>query len=599
MSIPRREHPFPQMVRENWVNLNGEWEFEIDNGVSGKDRKFYERESLDSKIIVPFCPESELSGVGNKDFMYCVWYGKEIEIPETFKGKRIILHFGAVDYYSTVYINGKEAGTHRGGYTSFAIDITDYITDGKNVIMLCAEDNQAKFNQPGGKQSHKHYSYGCFYTRTTGIWQTVWLEAVGDTYIKNFYTYADIKNSSVMFKIQLGGGKYSGKTIVADVTYDGKPVGSAETVAYGENVYISVALSELHLWGAGEGNLYDVTFSVKDGDKELDSVDCYFGMRTTAFTEKGFELNGKILFGRWVLDQGFYPDGIYTAPTEEALKNDIITSMELGFNGARLHEKVFEPRFLYWADKLGYLVWGEYANWGCDITGYESIECILPEWLESVDRDFSHPSIIGWCPLNETWDTTDFCFDKRLVAPNRRQDDRVVANIYYATKNLDSTRPVIDTSGNFHAVSFEVYDVHDYEQDYKKLEEYYSKLDEGIMMDSCERNVKLKGRQIYKGEPVFLSEYGGIKWDVEAIADGRETSWGYGNAPKTKEEFLERYKNLTETIMKNPKMCALCYTQLYDVEQERNGLMTYDRKFKFEPKFFYDVNTQKAAIEEE
>ena len=373
MSIPRSEHPFPQMVREDWINLNGEWEFEIDNGVSGKDRKFYERESLDSKIIVPFCPESELSGVGNKDFMYCVWYRKEFELPENFKGKRVILHFGAVDYLATVYINGKEVGEHKGGYTSFAFDITDYITEGKNVIMLCAEDNQKKYNQPAGKQSFKYQSNGCYYTRTTGIWQTVWLEAVGDTYVKNFYTYADIKNSTVLFRVKLGGGNYVGKTVCADVTYGGKNVGKAVTVAYGENAYFSVALSELHLWGAGVGNLYDVTFSVKDGEMEVDSVNCYFGMRTTAFTEKGFELNGKVLFGRWVLDQGFYPDGIYTAPTDEALKRDILTSMELGFNGARLHEKVFEPRFLYWADKLGYLVWGEYANWLCNITKLENI----------------------------------------------------------------------------------------------------------------------------------------------------------------------------------------------------------------------------------
>ena len=589
MSIPRCEHPFPQMVRESWINLNGEWEFEIDNGVTGKDREFYNRDSLESKIIVPFCPESELSGIGNKDFMYCVWYRKEFELPESFAGKRVILHFGAVDYLSTVYINGKEAGSHKGGYTSFSVDITDYITEGKNVIHLCAEDNAAKYNQPAGKQSSKYYSYGCYYTRTTGIWQTVWLEAVGSTYVKNFYTYADIKNSSVMFRVKLGGGSYTGKTVSAYVTYDGKCVGKAETVAYGENVYFSIPLSELHLWGAGEGNLYDVTFSVvNERDKTLDCVNCYFGMRTTAFTEKGYELNGKILFGRWVLDQGFYPDGIYTAPSDEALKNDIITSMQLGFNGARLHEKVFEPRFLYWADKLGYLVWGEYANWGCNITRLESIDCILPEWLESVDRDFSHPSVIGWCPLNETWDANGI-----------RQDNRIVADMYYATKNFDSTRPVIDTSGNFHAVSFEIFDVHDYEQDYKKLESYYAKLDEGIINDQCERHPARAGRQPYHGEPVFLSEYGGIKWDVERIEAGRTTSWGYGNAPTSEEEYLQRYKDLTETVMKNPKICALCYTQLYDVEQERNGLMTYDRKFKFDPKIFYEINTQKASIEEE
>ncbi|MBQ7900519.1 MAG: beta-galactosidase [Clostridia bacterium] len=583
MNIPRAEHPFPQMIRSNWLNLNGQWEFEIDNGVSGKHREFFKRDILSDKITVPFCPESDLSGIGNKDFMYCVWYRREFELPESFAGNRVILHFGAVDYIATVYINGVEAGSHKGGYTSFAVDITDYIKDGTNVIHVCAEDDAQKYNQPRGKQSDNYHSYRCLYTRTTGIWQTVWLEAVGNTYIKNFYTYADIQNSSVMFRIKLGGGNYTGKTITADVSFDGKPVGKASTVAYGENAYLTVALSELHLWDAGCGNLYDVTFGVCDGEKALDSVNCYFGMRTTAFTEKGFELNGRVVFGRWVLDQGFYPDGIYTAPTDEALKNDIIYSMELGFNGARLHEKVFEPRFLYWADKLGYMVWEEYANWGCNITRAESVNNILPEWLEAVDRDFSHPSIIGWCPLNETWDTDEI-----------RQDNSVVANVYHATKNADSTRPVIDTSGNFHAVKFEIFDVHDYEQNPEKLQEYYSKLKDGIIIDQTERNPKNAGRQPYSGEPVFLSEYGGIRWDV-----GDSTGWGYGQAPATEEEFLDRYKKLTEVAMQNDKICAVCYTQLYDVEQERNGLMTYDRKYKFNPKYFFNINTQKAAVEEE
>ena len=577
MNIPRAEHPFPQMFREEWINLNGEWEFEIDNSYSGKEKEFFKRNRLDSKINVPFCPESELSSICNKDFMNCVWYRKEFTLPESFEGKRVILHFGAVDYFSTVYINGQSIGEHKGGYSSFAFDISKYIKEGTNTICLCAEDDVRDNKQPTGKQSTKYASAGCLYTRTTGIWQTVWLEAVGNTYIDNFYSYANTDSSEVMFRITINGD-IKNKKIKAEVSYNGKKVGGAISAVSGEDVYMTVKLSELHLWDIGCGNLYDVEFSVLEDNRAVDFVTAYFGMRNVRFSEKGFEINGRTVFGRWVLDQGFYPEGIYTAPSDEALKNDIIYSLKLGFNGARLHEKVFEPRYLYWADKLGYLVWGEYPNWGLDVSKAENVMNILPEWIEVMERDFSHPSIIGWCPLNE-------------IQVERDRD--LVKMVYDITRKLDPTRPAIDVSGFFHVIECGVYDVHDYDQDAENMKKCYSQLENGILDEALFRwRPETKGEQVYRGEPIFLSEYGGIKWDLS-----NDDSWGYGNAPKTEEEFLKRYKDLTETIMSNKRICAMCYTQLYDVEQERNGLMTYDRKFKFDPEYFRGINTTKAAAE--
>ena len=257
--------------------------------------------------------------------------------------------------------------------------------------------------------------------------------------------------------------------------------------------------------------------------------------------------------------------------------------MKLGFNGARLHEKMFEPRFLYWADKLGYLVWGEHANWGLDVTEPEQIMHFLPEWIEGVERDMAHPSIIGWCPFNETWDNQD----------GRRQCDDVLRVTYLATKAIDPTRPVIDTSGNYHVMT-DIYDVHDYEQDPQKFSEYYSRIAEGIVVDQTERVEAWKNRQKYQGEPFFVSEYGGIYWNAED-----ENGWGYGNAPKKENEFLERYDGLTTSLLENPYVLGFCYTQLYDVEQEKNGLMTYDRRFKFDPEIIRKINQKKAAIEEE
>lgn len=578
IQIPRNEYPRPQLVRENWINLNGEWDFEIDNCVSGKEKEFFKRPSLDGKIIVPFCPESVLSGVGNTDFMSCVWYRKNIEIPSAWAGKRIILHFGAVDYKATVYVNGKFATEHRGGYTPFCADITDLLSESGNYITLCAEDNVRGDMQPGGKQSPRLHSFGCHYTRTTGIWQTVWMECVDAAHIKGIKFTPDIDGVNILSEIHVSD-KAFGATLTVKTSFEGTPTGCGSVKILNAEPYVNINLLELHLWDIGCGNLYDAEITIEKDGVVLDKVSSYFGMRSVALSNNAFVLNGKKVFGRWVLDQGFYPDGIYTAPSDEALKNDIIYSMQLGFNGARLHEKIFEPRFLYWADKLGYTVWGEHANWGLNVSKPEILMHFLPEWMEALERDYSHPSIIGWCPFNETWN-----------APGgAKQCDDVISNVYKVTKAYDKTRPCIDVSGNYHVVT-DIFDVHDYEQDPEKFADYYKDAKKGVVMDQIKR--KEPNRQIYRGEPLFMSEYGGIR-----MSEGTE-GWGYGNAPKDKDEFLDRYKKLTDILLDNDAFMGFCYTQLYDVEQEVNGLMTYDRKFKLDPAIFHAINTRKAAIED-
>jgi len=579
-NIPRSEYPRPQIVRDKWICLNGEWDFEIDNSRSGREKKFQERKALDGKIIVPFCPESELSGVGHKDFMECVWYRRDLDIPKEWRNEdtRIILHFGAVDYAAAVYVNGKYTGrkrtrfNHKGGYTPFSVDITDYLQDEGNYVTVCAVDETRSGNQPTGKQSHQLYSYSCLYTRTTGIWQTVWMEPVHKIHVKNIKATPDVATTSVGLEVKMSDNAL-GAVVEAVAYFDGRQVGHAKTEVNSASAFLNIALSEKHLWDVGQGNLYDLKVTVTYGGKVVDKVDSYFGLRSVALCGKAFVLNGRKVFGRWVLDQGFYPDGIYTAPTDEALKNDIIYAMQLGFNGARLHQKIFEPRFLYHADKLGYLVWGEHANWGLDISTFASVEHFLPEWLESIERDYSHPSIIGWCPFNETWDTN-----------HKRQYNPVLEVVYKATKAVDSTRPVIDTSGNFHVIT-DIYDVHDYDQN---VESFAKKYNNGPNLPE-----HFTDRQVWNGEPYFMSEYGGIAWNPN-----QKEGWGYGQAPTSEEEFIQRYKGLTEALLQNENILGFCYTQLYDVEIELNGLMTYERKFKFDPKIFYDINTQKAAIED-
>lgn len=577
-NIPRSEYPRPQWMRPDWMNLNGMWQFEMDHGRSGKERGLHAAEAeLSERITVPFCPESELSGIHYKDFINAVWYKRQISIPEDWQEGRVLLHFGAVDYKAEVWVNGEYAGSHSGGYSSFHFDITSQVKKGENVITVYAEDDVRSGLQPRGKQSDRFYSHGCDYTRTTGIWQTVWLEHVSEVYIESAKISTDPENACVHLEAKLLGDT-SGATFRAAASFEGKEMGSESIAVSGNTAKLTVRLSEVHLWQSGDGKLYDLSLKLEKPDGKNDEVSSYFGLRSVRLDGMAFRINEKSVFQRLVLDQGFYPDGIYTAPSDEALRKDIELSQELGFNGARLHEKMFEPRFLYWADKLGYLVWGEHANWGLDITGSTGLQRFLPEWIEGIDRDINHPSIIGWCPFNETWDRD-----------GTKQNNEVLRIVYEVTKRLDPTRPVIDTSGNFHVIT-DIFDVHDYDQNPESFRARYEPMKTGDEVFNTFPN-----RQSYAGQPYFVSEYGGIWWNP-GQTDGK--SWGYGNRPSSEEEFYERYAGLTSALLDNPKMFGFCYTQLYDVEQEVNGLYTYHREPKFDNERIRAVNSRKAAIEE-
>ena len=568
-SLPRPEHPQPQMERSAWRSLNGAWQFAFDFGRSGLDRHFERRDALDTTITVPFCPESVLSGVHYTDFIPAVWYARAFTLtPEELSG-RVLLHFGAVDYEAHVFVNGEPAGTHRGGYTSFCFDITDLCRAGENRLSVYAEDDNRTGKQPRGKQCESFDSQGCDYTRTTGIWQTVWLEFVPETYIQSVQYYSNITEGTLFVQAKLCGAG----TFMVQASFEGRPCGEASARAENGFAAVTLPLSELHLWDVGQGNLYDLTLTFGS-----DSVKSYAGMREVRIEGRRVLLNGRPVFQRLVLDQGFYPDGIYTAPDESALVRDIELSLAAGFNGARLHQKVFEPRFLYHCDRLGYLAWGEMANWGLDYSDPAALEAFLGEWLDAVGRDFNHPSIVGWCPFNETWDRE-----------GRRQLDSLLAMVYRVTKQLDPTRPCIDTSGNFHVVT-DIYDVHDYEQDPASFAAHYEAFRTGGAFYDAQA-----ARQQYDGKkPMFVSEYGGIKWNPQGDV---EKAWGYGDGPATEEAFIERYRGLTEALLSNPNMFGFCYTQLYDVEQETNGLYTYSREPKFDMAVFHAINTQPAACE--
>ncbi len=580
-NIPRNEHPRPDRQRASWLCLNGEWDFEIDNDLVGVENNYNTRSSLNSKITVPFCPESKLSGIENTDFMNAVWYRRDFEVPTEWAGKRILFHIDACDYRTTLYINGNKVGKHSGGYTPFEFDITSYLKSSGNYVTIYAEDDVRSNLQVCGKQSQERYSSGCMYTRTTGIWQTVWLEAVEAAYVKSYKADANISAPSVNLEV-ITSNAAVGAALTVTAYYQGKEMGKAEATVYSSSTNLIINLSEKHLWECGNGRLYDLVFELTQ-DGKTDVLNGYFGLREVALTkEKGLMINGKTVYGRFVLDQGFYPDGIYTAPNDEALIFDIEASMSCGFNGARLHQKVFEPRYLYHADRLGYMVWDETGNWGLDYTSALNIYNFLPEWLEEVERDYSHPSLIGWCPFNETWDLD-----------GRKQSNDFMDTIYDITKAIDKTRPVITASGSFPTERTDVHDVHDYEQNPDGLRMHFAEIENGVIKDALYWSQSNPGRQKYKTElPVFVSEYGGIGW---ALGDG---AWGYGEQVKDAEEYLARLEGLTDVLLEAKYVFGYCYTQLTDVEQEQNGVMTYDRKFKFAPEKYKAIFGKKAMNED-
>ena len=369
--LPRSEYPRPQFERADWVNLNGIWTYSFDFGQTGAEKGWRDSKGFDGKITVPFCPESSLSGVKHTDFIPCIWYQRTLSIPAGWADKNVLLNFGAVDYDATIYIDGKKVFRHCGTGSSFSVDITKYVKAGGSAnLVVMVKDNLRGGKQPGGKQSTQLKSAGCSYTRVTGIWQTVWMEAVNPMALKRVFATPDVDQQQLVVRPEFYE-EGNGNTLTVQVL-DGKKVVSTKTAPATNNTIIVLPIKNPKLWWPEEPNLYDVTYTVRDAKGAvLDEVKSYAGMRKIHLAGGYFYLNNKPYFQRLVLDQGYYPDGIWTAPTDQALRHDIEMSKAVGFNGARLHQKVFEERYYYWADKLGYICWGEQASWGLDVNNEE------------------------------------------------------------------------------------------------------------------------------------------------------------------------------------------------------------------------------------
>lgn len=569
--VPRAEYPRPQFERRDWLCLNGEWAFAFDDGHIG-ERQHWESESsaFDRKINVPFAFQSKLSGIADTGFHDVVWYRKTFDVPKTWAGRRVLLHFGAVDYAAKVWVNGCLAVAHEGGHTPFQADITDFLqAEGVQTIVVRAQDFSKDVTLPRGKQFWLEKSASIFYTRTTGIWQSVWLEPVNDIHLKKVKMTPDIDRDEIRIAsyvegmrdskdVQLEIGIYYGGELIARNTQLIAQAYESRTIRL--NVFAEHGYG--HLWSPEHPHLYDVSFRLLRGGKVMDEVNSYFGMRKISIEQGKLYLNNHPYYQRLALDQGYFPDGVLTAPSDEALKADVEWAKKLGFNGVRKHQKTEDPRFLYWCDKLGLLLWSEAAN-AYDYSE-EYVRKFTAEWQEMIERDYNHPCVVAWVPLNESWGVP------KVRSDSRQQHHGLT--MYHLTKSLDETRPVIYNDG-WEQMKTDLLTIHDYESRKEVLERRYASAESAVQGTPGGRQIFVGGAA-YEGQPIMISEFGGI-----AFKKSEWEGWGYSGA-ENEEDFLKRLHAVFSGLYASPVVQGFCYTQLTDVEQEINGLLTYDRQPK-------------------
>lgn len=567
----KHDYPRMQLRRGNWTNLNGKWEFALDAHAAWTTPA---QVKFDRKIVVPFSPETPASGVEETGFYEAVWYRRTFDVNALSEDQRLILHFGAVDHIASVWVNEALVATHEGGYTPFSADITDaLVAKGKSqTIVVRAYDDPQDLSKPRGKQDWHRDPHSIWYYRTTGIWQTVWLELVPHTRIESLRWTPCLDKWSFDFVATLAGAVEDGLRIRVRLHREGKTLADDTYSVSNRDVARTIALQDGGiddyrndlLWWPHAPKLIDADVELLDAKGNIiDTVSSYTAMRSVSAVGDRFMLNDRPMHLKLVLDQGYWPDTGLTAPSDDALRLDVELVKQLGFNGVRKHQKIEDPRFLYWADVLGLMVWEEMPS------AYRyspaTVSRVPTEWLQAMQRDVSHPCIVAWVPINESWGVPD------LVESKAQRD--FLRAIYHLTKAFDPTRPVIGNDG-WEMVVSDIIAIHDYDGVPSRITQRYDRgrdLNEMLATERPGHRHLLLDDCSIENRPIMLTEFGGIAFHKDT-----KRTWGYKRAATAK-EFASQYNELLQAVRSLPLFSGFCYTQFTDTYQEANGLLYMDR----------------------
>ena len=581
-----KDYPRPQFVRKDWLNLNGQWDFKFDDENKGEAEGWYVDLSATHEITVPFTYETEKSGICDETPHENVWYHKNIEIDlDANQDKRVIIHFEGSDFITKLWVNGQFAGSHKGAYARFSFDITNLVHNGENELTVKVEDS-FDLQQPRGKQRWYNENFGCFYVQTTGIWKTVWLEYVPKISLSSVKMTPNFQDRSLDIDYVIDASKdcyFKGYMLETFVSFKGTPINRTLTEIKDDHFFAKVDMTSknepayvqnIFEWYPWDPALYDVEFRILHDGEVIDEVGSYCAMREIRIDGPNVLLNCRPLYQRLLLDQGYWPESHLTPPSEEALIEDIDKVKAMGYNGVRKHQKTEDERFLYWCDVKGLLLWSEVGS-AFEYSDY-AIEEFTKEWLEIVKQNYNHPCIITWTPFNESWGLQH--------VKTSKSTQNFTEAVYHLTKAIDKHRPVVINDGWENTVS-DILTIHDYNPSGEALKEKYLTFKDDILASKkyCMRALYADGYE-YNGQPVIISEFGGIAFD-----NGDE-GWGYGEKEKSEEAFVKRFEGLTEAIKSLPFVCGYCYTQVTDVQQEINGLMDAKRNFKVDPEIIKKIN---------
>jgi beta-galactosidase/beta-glucuronidase len=563
-------YPRPQLVRENWLSLNGTWQFAFANA----QRTTLDKVEWNAEILVPYPPESAASGIGDRGYHHGCWYKRQFQLEP--KGQRVILHFGAVDYSARVWVNGQLVVEHEGGHTPFWADITQALGDGNDhCVIVYAEDDPHDLAKPRGKQDWQLQPHSIWYPRTTGIWQSVWLEEVAATYIQKIRWTPFFDGFEIGCETLIAGDLDGDFSVEVKIYHEGKMLADDVYKIIGQEAVRKISLSDPGiddsrnelLWSPERPTLLDAELLLRRNGVVIDKVSSYTALRSTHINRDRFMLNGRPYFLRLVLDQGYWADTLLTAPSDDALRRDVELAKAMGFNGVRKHQKIENPRYLYWADKLGLLVWEEMPS------AYRftqtSVKRLVREWQEVIERDYSHPCIIVWVPFNESWGVPNLT----SIQAHRNAVDA----LYHLTRTFDSTRPVIGNDG-WEASATDIIGIHDYDANPQSVAARYSSSVQQELFDRRRpggRILTLDGYP-HRGQPIVLTEFGGIAYAKQRHSEEGREMWGYSQADSD-EDFYQRYKSLLKVVNEAALFSGFCYTQFADTFQEANGLLFADR----------------------